>query len=269
MKHSRNLIVVDDIRDWQQEWKNYPVVSAAEYVASDEYAAAGYRVINLCRHDHKLSMGYYASLLAEARGHRAMPTARTLQELMSKRIYEAQLEELNDAVQRSLARIIQEDFSLSVYFGHNLAASHAKLSQTLFSIFPCPLFKVQFVYRDDGWEIGSLRPLGLGQVPKAHHFKVKEAIDAFLSRRWRTERDRQTGSYDVAILHNPNEKYPPSNAKALRNFIRAGEAVGLDVELITKADFPRLLEFDALFIRETTSLGDHTYRFANKAEREG
>ena len=269
MKNTRNLIVVDDVRDGQAEWKNYPLVSADEYVASDEYAAAGYRIVNLCRHDHKLSMGYYTSLLAEARGHRAMPTARTLQSLMSKRIYEAQLEEFNDAVQRSLARIIQEDFSLSVYFGQNLAASHAKLSQTLFSIFPCPLFKVQFVYRDDGWEIGSLRPLGLGQVPKAHLFKVKEAIDGFLSKRWRTERDRQTGSYDLAILHNPAEKHPPSNAKALRSFIKAGEAVGLDVELITKSDFPRLLEFDALFIRETTSLDDHTYRFATKAEREG
>jgi glutathione synthase/RimK-type ligase-like ATP-grasp enzyme len=270
MKNSRNLIVVDDLRDWQPEWKNYPVISADEYVADDAYSSSGYRIINLCRHDHKLSMGYYTSLLAEARAHRAMPTARTLQSLMSKRIYEAQLEELNDAVRRSLSRIIQEDFSLSVYFGQNLAASHAKLAQTLFTIFPCPLFKVQFIYRDDGWEIGSLRPMGLGQVPKGHLFKVKEAVDGFLSKRWRTERDRQTGgNYDLAILHNPSEKHPPSNARALKNFIRAGEEVGLDVELITKSDLPRLLEFDALFIRETTSLDDHTYRFATKAEREG
>ncbi len=269
MKNSRNLVVVDDLRDWQPEWRNYPVVSADEYVAGDEYSAAGYRIINLCRHDHKLSMGYYTSLLAEARGHRAMPTARTLQALMRKRIYEAELEELNTAVQRSLARIIQEDFSLSVYFGQNLASSHARLAQTLFNIFPCPLFKVQFVYRDDGWEIGALRPLGLGQVPRSHLPKVKEAVDAFLSRRWHTERDRPVTGYDIAILHNPDEPNAPSNTRALRNFIRAGEAVGLDVELITKSDFARLLEFDALFIRETTSLEGHTYRFANKAEREG
>ena len=269
MKNARNLIVVDDIRDWQPSWTNYPVVSADEYITSDEYTSAGTRVINLCRHDHKLSMGYYASLLAEARGHRAMPTARTIQSLMSKRIYEAELEELNAVVKRSLARIVQEDFSLSVYFGQNLAASHARLAQTLFSIFPCPLFKVQFLYRDDGWEIGSLRPLGLAQVPMAHLFKVKEAMDAFLSRRWRSERDRPSTGYDVAILHDPEEKTAPSNARALRSFVRAGESLGLDVELITRSDYPRLLEFDALFIRETTSLENHTYRFATKAEREG
>jgi glutathione synthase/RimK-type ligase-like ATP-grasp enzyme len=269
MKNSRFLIVVDDLRDWQPDWRNYPVVSADEYLTSDEYAGAGYRIVNLCRHDHKLSMGYYTSLLAEARGHRAMPTARTIQSLMSRRIYEAELEELNAAVKRSLSRIVQEDFSLSVYFGQNLAASHSRLSQTFFTIFPCPLFKVQFVFRDDGWEIGSLRPLGLAQVPKSHRFKVKEAMDAFLSKRWRTERDRPATGYDLAILHDPHEPHPPSNARALRNFVRAAEDLGLDVETITKSDFARLLEFDALFIRETTTLDNHTYRFATKAEREG
>ena len=269
MKSSRNLIVVDDLRDWLPELGKYPVISADDYVGNDEYAAPGYRVINLCRHDHKLSMGYYTSLLAEARGHRAMPTARTLQALTSKRIYEAELAELNATIQRSLTRIIQEDFSLSVYFGQNLAATHARLSELLFNIFPCPMFKVQFAYRDSGWEIERLRPLGLSHVPKTHLFKVREAIDMFLSKRWRTERDRANTGYDLAILHDPREKQAPSNARALRHFVRAGEAVGLNVELITKSDFARLLEFDALFIRETTSLANHTYRFATRAEREG
>lgn len=40
------------------------------------------------------------------------------------------------------------------------------------------------------------------------------------------------------------------------------------VELITKADFPTLLEYDALFIRETTAINNHTFRFASKAEQE-
>ena len=45
--------------------------------------------------------------------------------------------------------------------------------------------------------------------------------------------------------------------------------LGCDVELITRADYGRLAEFDALFIRETTALDHHTYRFARKAESEG
>jgi glutathione synthase/RimK-type ligase-like ATP-grasp enzyme len=39
--------------------------------------------------------------------------------------------------------------------------------------------------------------------------------------------------------------------------------------LITKEDYSRLAEFDALFIRETTAVNHHTYRFARRAHAEG
>src|SRR5690606_12006569 len=42
-----------------------------------------------------------------------------------------------------------------------------------------------------------------------------------------------------------------------------------EVEPITKKDLPRLAGFDALFIRETTSIDNHTYRFARRAMQEG
>jgi glutathione synthase/RimK-type ligase-like ATP-grasp enzyme len=45
--------------------------------------------------------------------------------------------------------------------------------------------------------------------------------------------------------------------------------MGLDVDLITADDFGRLAEYDALFIRETTAVNHHTYRFAKRAEHEG
>lgn len=268
---SRNLVVVDDMKDWSVDWKDYDVVAAEDYLTQAEFTSGGYRIINLCRNDRNLSTGYYISLLAEARGHRAMPTARTLQNLTSKRIYADVLDELDATVQKSLGRIIQEDFALSVYFGQNLAECHSHLSQQLFTLFPCPLFKVQFCYTDRGWEIQSLKPIGLSQVPQSHRPKVKESMDAFLSRRWTSRRERDSAStgFDIAILHNPDEKQAPSDRRALRNFIRAGEGLGCNVELITRTDYPRLLEFDALFIRETTSLDHHTYRFATKAQREG
>jgi glutathione synthase/RimK-type ligase-like ATP-grasp enzyme len=41
------------------------------------------------------------------------------------------------------------------------------------------------------------------------------------------------------------------------------------VELIEKRDYAQLAEYDALFIRETTAISNHTYRFAKKAESEG
>ena len=61
----------------------------------------------------------------------------------------------------------------------------------------------------------------------------------------------------------------PSNKEALKKFVAMGPALGLGVELIESKHFLRLGEYDALFIRETTALDNHTYRFAKKARREG
>jgi hypothetical protein len=51
--------------------------------------------------------------------------------------------------------------------------------------------------------------------------------------------------------------------------MRAAKAEGLAPSLIDKEDFGKLAEFDALFIRETTSVNHHTFRFASRAEAEG
>ena len=57
--------------------------------------------------------------------------------------------------------------------------------------------------------------------------------------------------------------------KAIRKFCRAARREGFGVELIDKDDFGRIREFDALFIRETTQVNHHTYRFSRFAEAEG
>src|SRR5262249_55648065 len=75
--------------------------------------------------------------------------------------------------------------------------------------------------------------------------------------------------YDLAILANPAEQEPPSDAKALKKFIKAAEALGLATEVIGRDDYARLPEFDALFIRETTAVNHYTYRFARRAASEG
>src|SRR5690606_10335415 len=80
---------------------------------------------------------------------------------------------------------------------------------------------------------------------------------------------RESARYDLAILVNEDEKEPPSNARALKQFEKAAEDLGFDVELIDKSDYGQVAEFDALFIRETTAVNHHTYRFARRAAREG
>jgi glutathione synthase/RimK-type ligase-like ATP-grasp enzyme len=80
---------------------------------------------------------------------------------------------------------------------------------------------------------------------------------------------RPAPRFDLAILHDPDNPEPPSNARAMQLFEKAAAEVGLAVEFITRTDLARLPEFDALFIRDTTFPNHYTYRFSRRATAEG
>ncbi len=71
------------------------------------------------------------------------------------------------------------------------------------------------------------------------------------------------------MLYDPNEKMAPSSPTSIKHFVRIAEKLSVDVEPITKRQLAELAEFDGLFIRETTSIDNHTYRFARRAWQEG
>jgi glutathione synthase/RimK-type ligase-like ATP-grasp enzyme len=71
--------------------------------------------------------------------------------------------------------------------------------------------------------------------------------------------------YSMAILINPEEHEPPSNKQAIKNFIKAAESLSIQASTITRDDYNHVAEYDALFIRETTNVHHHTYRFARTA----
>src|SRR5690606_33225297 len=98
---------------------------------------------------------------------------------------------------------------------------------------------------------------------------VIESAQAYFSKPRYTVRKAPATRYDIAILHNPQEAIPPSDEKAMAKFERAAARVGLEPEFIEKEDYGRLAEFDALFIRETTRVNHHTYRFSRRAVAEG
>ena len=65
----------------------------------------------------------------------------------------------------------------------------------------------------------------------------------------------------------PGEALPPSNRKALNLFVAEARKMGIHAELLTEEDTGRLLEFDALFIRQTTAVENITYKLAVAAEQ--
>ena len=81
--------------------------------------------------------------------------------------------------------------------------------------------------------------------------------------------DQDAGQYTLAVLHDPQEKLPPSTQDSIRHFAKVAQRFSIDVEPIQRGDLDKLAEYDALFIRVTTSIDNYTYRFARRAQQEG
>jgi glutathione synthase/RimK-type ligase-like ATP-grasp enzyme len=227
------------------------------------------KVFNLCRSYRYQSTGYYVSLLALARGHIAIPSIKTIQDMKYFSIIRLFSDELDESIQKSLKPIQSDRFTLSIYFGKNLAKRYERLSKHLFNLFQAPFLRAEFRYVDDQWKLQNISPISANEIPEDHYpFVIQVAEEYFTSRRFSAPK-RYIPQYDLAILYNPEEAQPPSNAKALEKFLKAARRLGFGVELIRKEDFGRLPQFDALFIRETTHVSHYTYRFSCQAAAEG
>lgn len=263
------LIVVNEPSDWPLDLGGgVEIVSSRAYLTNPAYAEMrGVKVFNLCRSYRYQSFGYYVSLLAAARGHKPLPSITTIQDLKLPTMVRLAGDELDELIQTTLHRLSSERFVLSIYFGQNMAQRCARLALSLFNLFPAPLLRATFARSGDRWELRSMGPIPADEVPEEHWLFVLSAANEYFRRRQRLRRSNP--KYDLAILYDPKADYPPSNPSAMRRFIRAARTVGFRPEIIGKDDFGRLAEFDALFIRETTAVNHHTYRFARRAVAEG
>lgn len=268
---TRLVIVVEKASDWGSYYPSVDVVSAMDYlrepVGSDDERT---HVINLCRSYKYLGTGYYVSLLAEARGHKVMPSVRTINDLGRRSLYGVNIEDLNQKLTHFLPAGGRDttDFGILVYFGETAYPALQDLSRQVFESFPCPLLRIEFE-RDRVWQVSSIKPVGLHTLDDAQEDAFAEELDRFSRKLWRKPRARKLYRYDLAMLVDSNEQMPPSNRKALKQFIAAGKELGIEVDTVGKNDYQRLAEYDGLFIRETTASDNHTYRFAHRAEKEG
>jgi glutathione synthase/RimK-type ligase-like ATP-grasp enzyme len=264
------IIVVSNSHDWPLDIPGVTVVPARVYLTDPAYGnERGARVFNLCKSYRYQSLGYYVSLLAEARGHKPLPRANTIEDLQSRSLLRLLTEGLDELVQKSLTPIKSEVFDLSIYFGRNVAKQYDQLSRQLFNLLQAPLLRAHFDRHDGQWRICNIRVIAASDIPPHHqNFVVQAATDYFLGHKRRL-RNRTAPRYDLAILHDPDNPEPASNAKAMQKFKKAAEALRMRVEFITRADLGRLHEFDALFIRDTTFVNHYTYRFSRRAAAEG
>jgi glutathione synthase/RimK-type ligase-like ATP-grasp enzyme len=265
----RNLIILNNPAHWRFDIHDVEVVSARDYLADSRYASMkNARVFNLCRSYRYQSTGYYVSLLAAARDHRAIPSVTTMQDFRSQTIVRTIAEEVDDLIQKTFSRTVDKEVTLCIYFGQTVLPEHRFVGRALYNLFQAPLMKVTFA-RSKKWIVQQIAPLSLGGIPEADQPHICEFARSYFSRKRFHPSRIQQYAYDLAILVNPEEKSAPSCKKALKNFVAAADKLNVYTEIITKEDYSRLSEFDALFIRETTAVNHHTYRFARKAHAEG
>lgn len=266
------IVVTDQVKFWNIHSRGVTVVPARRYLMEDFFAGdRTFRVFNLCRSYRYQSLGYYVSLLAAARGHHPRPSVQAIQEMKAPEVAGILTEGLQREIQRALGTLKSRKFTLSIYFGRNLAKRYEGLAQKLFQLFEAPLLRAQFGWNaeDKEWRVIKVAPIAASDIPRNHLSDVRRfARRYFLEKNFRN-RKKALSRDMLAILYNPQEEMPPSNPVALRKFLRAARRLGFEAELIQREDYSRLAEYDALFIRETTAVNHPTYRFAQRAQAEG
>ncbi len=269
------VIVLDNPKDWPLNIEGVEVASAKRYLIDPSYAnRKTAKVFNLCKSYRYQSLGYYVSLLAAARGHKPLPDIATIQDLKLSELVRYAGEELDGIIQSSLNGRTADSFEMPIYFGQHEDKKLGRLALALFNQFPAPFLRARFKREAERegeaakWVLQSVQPIAASEIPSDDFLHVLNFATHYFNRPHRRQR-QQESRYDLAILYNKDEKNPPSDERALRRFVKAGESMGIEVEMIDKDDYGRLGEFDALFIRDTTSVNHFTFRFSRRAAAEG
>jgi glutathione synthase/RimK-type ligase-like ATP-grasp enzyme/RNAse (barnase) inhibitor barstar len=265
----KKFIVITKEEDFTLQLPEVEIVTARDYLTDPRFTEIkNARVYNLCRQYRYQAAGYYVSLLAEARGHRPVPSVTTMRDTVSQTITKSLSDDIDHLIQQALHRITSKEFTISIYFGKNLSKQYDALCRALYTLFESPLLRAFFIFKER-WQLQKVSTISFKDIP-AHHMPYVEqsARDYFSGRKIYTSHLARK-LYSIAILVDPKEKAPPSDEKALKRFVHAADKLGLDTKFIERDDLSDIVDHDGLFIRATTAVNNFTYQFARKATAEG
>lgn len=261
------LIVVEKPKHWNLRLEEVEVITPAQYINQEDYQSGkNLKILNLCKSYQYQSEGYYVSLLAEARGHKVLPEVSTIQDLRYPSILRDDSLDFDALIQNTFKNEPYDRVEFNVYFGQTQSEHLNKLALQLFQLVQAPLVRASFS-RKTKWVLQSIKPVSLNEMPETDQPLLESALEKYLLRKRDYRSDKK--KYDLAILVNPEDPHPPSDDRALKRFYKASLEAGFNTEFITKNDIDKLIQYDALFIRETTNVNHHTFRFARKAESLG
>src|SRR6516162_8226774 len=184
------VILVDTPKDFPNADTPHKVITTKDYLArANLFQGARPKVINLSRSFADQTRGYYCSLLAEARGHRVIPSVETMVDLGARQLYAQALPELDDTLSKCLSAADDKTIPHRIlcFFGTVEDHRFDRFGRLLFDWYRCPVTK--------------LTPAELALFHSALHEHTR--------REWRSKKDRATPRYSFAVLFDDNEKMPP------------------------------------------------------------
>lgn len=260
-----SLIILDSLDDWNPFYDTQSIITAKEYLQNEYLSSQSHLVINLSNNLSYNSEGYYCSLLAKARGHKVIPSVETINKLSSEALLRLDKHLQKLCSQHIIKNNITDSlWHVDVYFGTCKEEGLEKIARYIFDQFHSPVLRVSFNTNEKN-QIESIKPLMISELTDTQQDYFAEALDNFSKKVWREPRAKKPYRYDLAILYDPEEKHPPSDKRALNKFIDIAKKMNINAELITSEDSNRIMEFDALFIRQTTELNHITYQLAQRA----
>jgi glutathione synthase/RimK-type ligase-like ATP-grasp enzyme len=264
------LFVVSHPRDWPISLPGVEIVPARTYLADGRHCNRhATKVFNLCRSCRYQKRGYYVSLLGEARGHRPVPDVKAIEDVQTGHAAALVTDSLSDTIQASLAGMSGDSFTLTAWFGRDAARRHEQLAEQLFNLLHLPLLRVHFTRQEGRWAATGIDQVSVADLAAEDWPAVVHAAEECLHGHREREREPAARRPSLAILHSNEGGGEPSNADAILKFQAAAETLGMRVAVIGKHDIDRLAQFDALFIRDTTGVNHHTYRFSRRAALSG
>lgn len=223
------------------------------------------RIINLCDTERYLSRGYYCSLLAESRQHRVLPSVNTINDL---RYQEGDEGSRLQPLLPKLSESLQLPVVLNIYFGWIADEGWRKVVRAIFERFPAPVLRAYLSQGAHGLEL-SVERVSLSALDHAERSVFYDRLCVFTEQVWRNPSRKNQHRWDIAIIYNPEEVNSPSDKAAIKRFVKAAAKVGISADVVSSDQVKHLSKYDALFIRETTSIDHPTYRLSRKGEMEG
>lgn len=191
------ILVVEEIEDWTPYAPSEQVVSASRYLSSDpRLVDSNISVINLCHSYEYLSIGYYCSLLAEARGQRVMPPVRALNDLYHDSHLLLSLKEPEAASSQSLKKSKKknsegkapekhneksgkdknETESFTVFFGQTKQQKYQNIAQIIFEHYHAPILEVHYKVGQP-WQITHVKAKTLDKLSETEEDQFAAALE--------------------------------------------------------------------------------------------